>query len=121
MGVKEVRELRGALADSGIQNGIFVTLQQYTQAAREFAARNQIQLVGQAELMVMLEAVNWQYNPAISAILYDQRKLCPKCESIMVLRTAMKGRTVGQQFWGCSTFPRCKYTIQESSSGICRN
>ena len=114
MGVKEVRELRGALADSGIQNGIFVTLQQYTQEAREFAAKNHIQLVGQRELMEMLKAVNWEQNTAINTILTDNKKVCPKWESAMVLRTATKGRTIGQRFWGCSTFPGCKYTAQES-------
>ena len=114
VGVKQIRELLGALADSGIQNGIFVTLQQYTPPARTCADRNHIQLVGQSELMLMLEAVNWEQNPAITAILNDNRKVCPKCESVMVLRPATKGRNIGQRFWGCSTFPRCKYTAQES-------
>ena len=114
VGVKQIRELLGALADNGIQNGIFVTLQQYTQEAREFAAKNRIQLVGQRELMEMLKAVNWEQHPAITAILNDSRKVCPKCESKMVLRTASKGRMIGQRFWGCSTFPRCKYTAQEN-------
>ena len=114
VGVKQIRELLGALADSGIQNGIFVTLQQYTQEAREFAAKNHIQLVGQRELMEMLKAVNWEQNTAINTILTDNKKVCPKWESAMVLRTATKGRTIGQRFWGCSTFPGCKYTAQES-------
>ena len=35
-------------------------------------------------------------------------RLCPKCGSILVLRTVRSGAKVGQQFWGCSTFPRCR-------------
>lgn len=34
---------------------------------------------------------------------------CPKCGGTLVLRTATKGANVGQQFYGCSNFPRCRY------------
>ena len=33
---------------------------------------------------------------------------CPKCGSEMILRTAKKGKNVGNQFWGCSNFPKCR-------------
>jgi len=33
---------------------------------------------------------------------------CPKCGSALVIRTRKTGANVGQQFWGCSTFPKCK-------------
>jgi hypothetical protein len=33
-------------------------------------------------------------------ILHDTRKLCPKCERALVLRTA-GGPDAGKQFWGC--------------------
>ena len=36
--------------------------------------------------------------------------LCPKCNSSLVLRTAKKGTLNGTQFYGCSNYPRCKYT-----------
>lgn len=32
---------------------------------------------------------------------------CPKCGEGMIIRTASKGKNVGNQFWGCSKFPRC--------------
>lgn len=35
-------------------------------------------------------------------------KNCPRCGSRMILRTAKQGRNAGSQFWGCSSFPRCK-------------
>jgi len=35
-------------------------------------------------------------------------KSCPKCGSDMVLRTSKKGQNAGSQFWGCSTFPKCR-------------
>ena len=36
--------------------------------------------------------------------------ICPKCGANTVLRTAMKGSKAGSEFWGCSTYPKCKGT-----------
>lgn len=38
--------------------------------------------------------------------------VCPKCNSELVLRTVKKGENIGNQFYGCSNFPRCKFTRQ---------
>ncbi len=35
--------------------------------------------------------------------------ICPKCGSLLVLRTAVKGTNAGKQFYGCSNFPKCRY------------
>ncbi|MFM4727903.1 NERD domain-containing protein [Aeromonas caviae] len=34
--------------------------------------------------------------------------ICPRCGSTMVLRTATRGENKGNQFWGCSGFPKCR-------------
>ena len=34
--------------------------------------------------------------------------ICPKCSAEMALRTAKSGSNVGQKFWGCTNYPRCK-------------
>ncbi len=39
------------------------------------------------------------------------KKVCPACGKIMVLRTARKGPKAGSQFWGCSAYPACKATL----------
>lgn len=36
---------------------------------------------------------------------------CPACGSMMILRTAKHGANAGNQFWGCSGYPRCR-TVQ---------
>lgn len=36
---------------------------------------------------------------------------CPKCGSDMVLRTAKQGDHKGEDFWGCSKYPKCNGTI----------
>lgn len=35
--------------------------------------------------------------------------ICPKCGGKLVLRTAKKGANAGNQFYGCSNFPQCRY------------
>lgn len=36
--------------------------------------------------------------------------ICPRCNQIMVKRTAKNGANAGGIFWGCSLFPECKET-----------
>ena len=35
--------------------------------------------------------------------------ICPRCGNKLVLRTAKKGQNIGNQFYGCSGYPKCKY------------
>ena len=35
-------------------------------------------------------------------------KVCPKCSASMVKRVAKKGTHAGEEFWACSSFPRCR-------------
>jgi restriction system protein len=35
---------------------------------------------------------------------------CPRCGSLMALRTAKSGKNQGSQFWGCTKYPDCKGT-----------
>ncbi|MDH5426110.1 MAG: topoisomerase DNA-binding C4 zinc finger domain-containing protein [Gammaproteobacteria bacterium] len=38
--------------------------------------------------------------------------LCPDCHKPMLKRISTKGRTKGNEFWGCSDYPQCKATMQ---------
>lgn len=39
-----------------------------------------------------------------------QKLKCPKCNGNLILRTASRGANAGNQFYGCSNYPKCKYT-----------
>lgn len=41
----------------------------------------------------------------------DGTPLCPKCGLPMVLRTALRGKRVGEQFYGCQNYPDCREII----------
>jgi len=47
-------------------------------------------------------------TPAPTSVQKEE-KLCPKCGSKLVLRTAKKGNYQGNQFWGCNRYPKCRY------------
>lgn len=56
------------------------------------------------------EAEESQNDSKQSAINNDKTDMiCPRCGSKLVLRTAKKGDNAGNQFYGCSSFPKCRY------------
>ena len=109
--VKAVREFLGALTDAGIENGIFITLCGYSGEGKQLAEKHGIEIINEVGLAKMLEGTNARFDPETLEILHDARKFCPKCEQEMILRTAKKGRNSGQNFWGCSAYPRCRFTL----------
>lgn len=107
--VKVVRELLGVVSAENATGGILISSGTYTQEAKEFAKANGIELVDGAQLMRLIAGV--QKVPKVAADA-DHGVLCPMCGAKMVLRTARKGANAGNKFWGCSTYPSCKGTMQ---------
>jgi restriction system protein len=46
---------------------------------------------------------------------YSSKSICPKCTEPLVLRTAKSGARAGSRFYGCSAYPRCKFTAAYES------
>lgn len=46
--------------------------------------------------------------------LKSEQPLCPACGGEMVKRTTKRGPKAGSQFWGCSSFPKCRGSSQLS-------
>lgn len=40
----------------------------------------------------------------------EDAAVCPKCGGALILRVAKKGPNAGNQFYGCSNYPKCRYT-----------
>jgi len=112
VGVKGIRELLGALTHTGINRGIFITLRGYTKEAKMLANQHNIEILDETGLTRLLNEASALKDSALLEMLHDRRKFCPKCESEMVLRTARKGSKAGNQFWGCSRYPRCHYVME---------
>lgn len=41
---------------------------------------------------------------------HESSSTCPKCSSPLVLRTVKSGERAGSKFYGCSSYPKCRYT-----------
>ena len=114
VGVSTVREMYGVLTSEGAARVILVTTGMFTADARQFAAGKPIELVDGAALKGaieeskysghgdLLDVESWSGAFREAAIVTAPR--CPYCRSAMVMR---RGRTSGNPFWGCSTYPAC--------------
>ena len=47
----------------------------------------------------------------------SDKKICSRCGKELVLRTAKKGDNIGKQFYGCSGFPKCRYSESAEDNG----
>ncbi|MFM5171160.1 NERD domain-containing protein [Aeromonas veronii] len=59
-----------------------------------------------ATMPVVNQVVN--AAPTITESLTQANPLCPRCGNPMVLRTTKRGDNRGNQFWGCSGYPKCR-------------
>lgn len=50
-----------------------------------------------------------QVNEQVEEKSEETKKICPRCGDELVLRTSTKGTHAGNQFYGCSRFPKCRY------------
>lgn len=107
VGVQVVRELYGVMAASGAVGGFVVTSGVFTQEAKDFASGRNIELVDGAELKQIIDSAQPRSSQE-EKILSMTGKLCPKCGSLMVMRTAKQGANAGKHFWGCSSYPHCR-------------
>jgi restriction system protein len=127
VGVPVVRELYGAMAAMGAAGGFVVTSGQFTSEAQEFVNGRNVRLIDGAKLHQLLKQAKaaktaeraGQSKPARTAerapgsdagLAHPSAPSCPRCAQAMVRRTAKKGANAGQQFWGCSDYPRCRGT-----------
>jgi len=57
------------------------------------------------------QAVEPATEPTVEAGGAPVGQACPKCGAPMVLRMAKSGPNAGGQFWGCTSYPRCRTTL----------
>jgi restriction system protein len=109
--VGDVRNFYGAIVDklSGAK-AFFITTNIFTLEAEKFVEDKPIELIDGRKLMeyVRMSGINI-LNPKRPVFGSDVSNKCPQCGSQLVLRTARKGPSVGKDFYGCSSYPRCKF------------
>jgi restriction system protein len=123
VGVPVVRELYGVMAAKGAAGGFVVTSGRFTPEAEAFASGRNLRLLDGPQLHRLLKQARGnssvksddgnkagQASNAAPQAAKTAVPSCPKCTQPMVRRTARKGVNAGQEFWGCSDYPRCRGT-----------
>jgi restriction system protein len=107
VGVDVVRELYGVMAAKGATGGFVVTSGTFTDDAKAFASDQNIMLLDGKALHELIRGIN---VPTSKPAQTTATPTCPVCQSAMIKRTAKRGANVGNEFWGCSSYPACKGT-----------
>jgi restriction system protein len=120
VGVDIVRELYGVMAAKGAAGGFVVTSGTFTADAIEFCKGRNVTLIAGEMLFEMLKSAKTDLKqstnpkvragPAVGSTKEPANSACPLCGSPMVKREAKRGSNVGNVFWGCSTYPKCRGT-----------
>jgi hypothetical protein len=106
--VGDIRDFYGSLADHLANGqGYFITTNKFTLEARKFAEDKPIELIDGFELIRYIKMAKKEDKPNSVPAMQPVRK-CPRCGGEIVKRTGRFG-----PFYGCSNYPRCKYTEHE--------
>jgi restriction system protein len=114
VGIKPVRELRGAMTSANIGEGVLVTSGKFTQEARDFAGKEKISLVDGAELVRNITALVPEKAHALLELATRGDFATPTCPSCRVKMVGRKSTAHGRAYWGCRNYPACKQTFFET-------
>ncbi|MDF2627060.1 MAG: hypothetical protein K0R39_891 [Symbiobacteriaceae bacterium] len=125
VGNKAVQEAAAARPHYKCHHAMVVANQEFTQAARELAKSNQVELLGRRQLAEMVLSTQVgpaapsaavtpvaasrtpsPSTPAAAATTPTAPPTCQRCGRPMVERTSARGK-----FWGCSGFPKCRNIV----------
>lgn len=113
VGVKEIRELLGVMANAKVARGVFITTSNYTKAAVEFGATNRIQLLDGTGFVTKIRDLPQGRQDALLQTSFEGDYATPSCASCGV-KTVMRESKRGS-FWGCPNFPRCRTMLRVGS------
>lgn len=126
VGVKIVREMYGVMVSEKADRVVIVSSGTYTQESVDFAKGKPILLIDDKALAQHIREIKGKQPAAptvapapaakpvpqqVQSVQTQAAPACPKCGSIMLLRTAKKGANAGGQFWGCPKYPACRGVI----------
>jgi restriction system protein len=109
--VQLIREFYGVMASHGADGGYFVTSGIYTEEALAFAKGLNLELVDGLKLRLMIDTARRKTvvtDIQLGAKLVELPPVCPVCGGNMKKRIARRGKHTGEEFWGCTKYPKCR-------------
>ena len=118
VGVAVIREMFGVLTAEKAYKVIIICCGEFTRDAVSFAENKPIELITGAELLSIVKKIqnNSTANKKSPKSKKNLQSACPKCGNHLVERQAKRGAKVGNSFWGCSSFPKCRFTQDTATS-----
>lgn len=107
-----VRDFYGVMHHEKADKGAIITTGKFTPQAREWAKGKPLTLLEGDEFLDHLKKVRAVGKKSTIPKEQSTTPRCPKCGSEMALRTARSGVNQGEQFWGCSDYPRCRGIVK---------
>lgn len=111
VGIKAVQEVIPAMKMYDASEAWVVSNSSYTKAAIELAKSHNVRLIGRADLITIITGLASTEKPdpvALKKVVPQEiRKKCERCGSPLKIRNGKSGI-----FYGCSSFPRCKFTTK---------
>lgn len=110
VGVGDVRNFYGALADHLADGkGYFITTNVFTLEAEQFVEDKPIELIDGQALVRLIRSVEKKSKASTASEASENASLmCPECGGKLVVRNGKHG-----EFYGCSNFPKCRYTKEK--------
>lgn len=122
-----VRDLYGAVNKQGAFGGFIVTSSRFTPQAKAYVEGINMTLID-GEMLSRIIKVQMpvisltggspsaqpsaqDLAPAHVSVEVAESPICPLCSSNLIKGTAKHGKYKGKDFWGCSTYPKCKGII----------
>lgn len=109
VGQPYLRDFLGAMVHAKCEEGIFVTTSEFSDGARALAKANKIKLIDGSQVIDLLRrTITEDFVLNGSLVKFPPKvedKVCPRCGGRLRKRLGINGF-----FWGCSNFPRCRYT-----------
>lgn len=125
VGIKAIQEAAAGVAHWRCDSALVVTNRYFSKAAKELARSNRVELWDRDALASRILEARLGANAPDSAMAEQPRSVidsqmtvrvaetappdatapCERCGSVMALRTGPRG-----QFYGCSAFPKCRFT-----------
>ena len=100
------------MVDQDAYSGSVVTSGIFTKEAKQFAKGKRMELIDGERLWRMIREVGGAKGASshpLNTAHAERGAQCPSCGSPLVLRKARRGRHAGSEFYGCSSYPKCRY------------
>lgn len=90
------------------------TIETETKATSEIATETAAESTSEIATEVATETATKSTSEKDEQTAHDTKDnlLCPKCGSNLVLRTAKRGNNIGEQFYGCLAYPKCRFILK---------